>query len=426
MVFLTSFLSRAHEVRTASSAPSQLSPFVTETSPARHKAGVYQSTMTRTTITLVMLVLMASITVGAFYSRHHATISAPVTERATRGEIVSAVAATGTLNAVTTVEVGTEVSGIIEFLGADFNQIVDKGQILARLDPSIYQSTLEQARAALTSAQADADRYRVTEAAADTALTRARELHAEQLMTDEDFQAAETDSRSAAAQVASADAVTRQARSAVDTARVNLSKTIIESPIAGVVISRSVDVGQTVSANMSTPTLFVLAADLSKMQVDASIDEADVGRVKQGQPVTFRVDAFPDETFTGKVLQVRLNPTVDSNVVTYTTIVDAPNAGLKLKPGMTATLSIVVARHDNVLRVPAAALKFKPSADVLARFGAPGATVPTGKSNTVWISNGTTIAPVAVTIGLSDGVQTEIVSAPFSDGTPVVTRMPLG
>ena len=379
--------------------------------------------MTRKTVMLVVLVLTASITVGAFYSRHTAAISAPFIERATRGNIVSAIAATGTLNAVTTVEVGTEVSGIIEFLGADFNQIVQKGQILARLDPSIYQTTLEQAKAALASAQADAERYRVTQAAAETALTRAHQLHEEQLITDEDFQAAETDNRSADAQVASADAVIRQARSAVETAEVNLSKTIIESPIAGVIISRSVDVGQTVSASVSAPTLFVIAADLSKMQVDASIDEADVGRVKQGQPVSFQVDAFPDQTFNGKVLQIRLNPTVDSNVVTYTTIIDAPNAGLKLKPGMTATLSIVVARHNDVLRVPAAALKFKPGVDVLARYGARGTTLPAGKANTVWISNGTTITPVAVTIGLSDGVQTEIVSAPFGDGTAVVTRM---
>jgi HlyD family secretion protein len=378
--------------------------------------------MTRKSVTLVMLVLMASITVGAFYSRHTASISAPFTERATRGDIVSTVAATGTLNAVTTVQVGSEISGIIEFLGADFNAIVRKGEILARLDPSIYQTTLEQARAALTSAEADAERYRVAQAAADTALTRARELHAQELMTDSDFQAAETDSESAAAQVASAEAVIRQARSAVDMAQVNLSKTVIESPIDGVVISRSVDVGQMVSASVSAPTLFVLAADLTQMQVEAGIDEADIGRVKPGQFVSFHVDAFMDETFTGRVRQVRLNPTVDSNVVTYTTVIDAPNTGLKLKPGMTATVSIVVGRRDNVLRVPATALKFKPGAEVLARFGAKGATVPVGRANTVWISNGTTISPATVTIGASDSVYTEILSAPFGDGTPVVTR----
>ena len=377
--------------------------------------------MTRKTIALVVLVLMASMTVGAFHSRH-TTISAPVTAPVTRGDIVSVVVATGTLDAVTTVEVGSEVTGTIESLGADFNQIVRKGQILARLDPSIYQTTLDQAKAALASARADADRYRVAQSAAETALTRARELQTQQLMTDEDFQAAETDSRSAAAQVAAADAVIRQAQSAVQTAEVNLSKTIIDSPIDGVVIARNVDVGQTVSASVSAPTLFVIAADMSKMQVDAAIDESDIGRVHAGQPVSFRVDAFPEETFTGKVLEVRLNPTIDSNVVTYTTVIDAPNAGLQLKPGMTALLSIVVGRRNSVLRVPAAALQFKPSADVLARFGAKNVTVATGQSNMVWLSNGTTIRPAAVTAGVSDGVFTEIASASFGEGARVVVR----
>jgi HlyD family secretion protein len=379
--------------------------------------------MKRKTVTLVALVLMASITVGAFYSRHSSHIPAPVTASVTRGDIVSAVASTGTLNAVTTVEVGSEVTVTIESLGADINQIVRRGQILAKLDQSIFQTTLEQAKAALAKAQADAQQYRVAQGAADTALVRARELHERQLMTDEDFQAAETDSRSAAAQVASADAIVHQAQSAVQAAEVNLSKTIIQSPIDGVVIARSVEVGQTVSASTSAPTLFVLAADLSKMEVDASIDESDVGRVTAGQPVTFHVDAFTDETFNGKVLQVRLDPTVDSNVVTYTAIVDAPNVDLKLKPGMTALLSIVVGRRDNVLRVPASALKFQPSADVLARYGAKDATAPPVRASTVWISNGTTIAPAAVTIGASDGIYTEIVSAPFGEGARVVTRM---
>jgi len=377
--------------------------------------------MTRKTITLVVLVLMATITVTAFHSRH-TIISAPVTVPVTRGDIVSVVAATGTLKAVTTVEVGSEVTGTIESLGADFNQLVHRGEVLARLDPSIFQTTLDQAKAALASAQADAERYRVAESAADSALTRARELHAQQLMTDEDFQAAETDRRAAAADVAGADAVIRQDQSAVQAARVSLSKTIIESPIDGVVIARSVDVGQTVSASFSAPTLFVIAADLSKLQVEAGIDESDVGRVKEGQPVTFHVDAFPKEAFTGKVLEVRLNPTVDSNVVTYTTIIDAPNARLKLKPGMTTLLSIVTGRRDDVLRVPAAALQYRPASDVLARFGDKSATIPSGKSNTVWVSNGTTITPEAVTTGATDGIFTELVSAPFDEGTAVVTR----
>ena len=378
--------------------------------------------MNRKTLVIVVVMLLASITVTAFHSRH-TVLPAPVTEPVTRGDIASDVEATGTVSAVTMVEVGSEITGTIESLGADFDDIVRKGQVLARLDPSIYQTTLDQARAALQRAQADAERYRVDEAESAAVLARDRELFDKQLMTDEDFRTAETDSRSAAAQVASADAIIRQARSAVDSAELNLSKTIIESPIDGVVIARNVDVGQTVSATVSAPTLFVLAADLTQMQVQASIDESDVGRVKEEEPVSFHVDAFPSETFVGRVHQVRLNPTIDSDVVTYTAIIDAANPRLQLKPGMTALVSIEVARRDNVLRVPAAALQFQPSADVLARFGGTTARESSATSNTVWTFNGRTLTPAAVTTGISDSIDTEIVSAPFGQGTPVVTRM---
>jgi HlyD family secretion protein len=379
--------------------------------------------MKRRTVILIVVMLAATLTVGAFHSRQ-SVLPAPVTEPITRGDIVSVVAATGTVSAITTVEVGSEITGTIESLGADFNDIVRKGQILARLDPSVYQTTLDQARAALQSAHANAEEYRVAEAESQTVLARDRDLFAHQLMTGEDFQTAETDRSSAAAQVASADAIVRQARSAVDTAQLDLAKTIIESPIDGVVVSRSVDVGQTVSATLSAPTLFDLAADLSEMQVEASIDESDVGRVKEGEPVSFHVDAFPSETFTGNVRQVRLNPTIDSDVVTYTAMIDAPNARLQLKPGMTTLVSIEVARRDNVLRVPVSALQFRPTAEVLARFGAKGATTFTAEPNTVWTFNGTAIAPAAVRTGITDTVYTEILTAPFGERTPVVTRMP--
>ncbi len=381
--------------------------------------------MKRKGLVLVALLLMATITVGAYYARRTSTLPALVTAPVTRGEIVNVISATGTVDAVTTVEVGSQVTGTIQSLGADFNQIVRKGQVIARLDPSIYETALDQVQSALASAEADAERYRVAQSAADTALTRAHELFAKSLLPPSDLQTAETDSRSAAAQVASAAARIRQARSAVDTARLNLSKTIILSPIDGVVISRSVDVGQTVSASVSAPTLFVIAADLSKMQLEASIDESDLGNVKEGQLVSFHVDAYPTQTFAGKVLQVRLNPTTVSNVVTYTAIIDAPNPELKLKPGMTATVTIEVARRDDVLRVPTSALRFKPGADVLGRFGGKAAATSataSGTSNTVWVSDGTTITPVPVTIGASDGTRTEILGAPFAEGTLVVTR----
>jgi len=377
--------------------------------------------MKRKSLALLTIILAATISLGAYYSRRGDEAPVLTTDAATTGSIVSVISATGTLQAVTTVQVGSQVSGIVESLRADFNQLVKKGEVLATLDQSDYNSALEQARASLAGAQAEAERLRVAQTAAAMALTRARELTAKQLLPAVELESAETASRTAAANVIGADAKIKQARSSVQTAQVNLAKTVIQSPIDGVVIARNVDVGQTVSASMSAPTLFVIAADLSQMQLNTSIDESDLGNVQADQPVTFRVDAYPSETFRGRVSQVRLNPTTVQNVVTYAAIIDAPNPALKLKPGMTANVTIEVARRDEVLRVPAAALRFKPDAAVLARFGA-GAKAPAGRSATVWVSNGTTIAPVAVTTGASDGAQTEIVKGALAPGALVVTR----
>jgi HlyD family secretion protein len=379
--------------------------------------------MKRTSLALTTLVVVATASVGAHYSRRTNTGPVLTTEPATRGTIVSVVTATGTLQPVTTVQVGSQVSGIVESLKADFNQIVRKGQVLATLDQSLYASALQQARAALASAQADADGFRVSQAAADVTLARTRELAARQLVPASDLETDESAARSAAAQVGGADAKVLQAQSTVRTAEVNLAQTVIVSPIDGIVTERSVDVGQTVSASMSAPTLFVLAADLSKMQLSASVDESDVGQVRPGQPVTFRVDAYPSETFVGTVSQVRLDATVVSDVVTYAAIIDAPNAAMKLKPGMTAVASIEIARHDDVLRVPSEALRFKPDAEALARFGVKGAAAPTAKASTVWISNGTSISPVVVKTGEHDLSRTEILGAPFAEDTAVVTRV---
>ncbi|HMC78369.1 MAG TPA: efflux RND transporter periplasmic adaptor subunit [Vicinamibacterales bacterium] len=379
--------------------------------------------MKRTTLALITLIVAATISVGAYYSRRSDIAPALTTEAVSRGSIVSLISATGTLQAVTTVQVGSQVSGSVLSLGADYNQLVRKGDILATLDQSLYASAVEQAQAALVSAEAEAERLRVAQTAAAAALTRARELSARQLLASADLQSAETASQSAAAQVIGADAKTLQARSAVKTAQVNLAKTVIASPIDGVVIARNVDVGQTVAASLSAPTLFVIAADLSKMQLNTNIDESDLGAVSAGQAVTFRVDAYPSQTFRGVVSQVRLNPTTVQNVVTYAAIIDAPNPEMTLKPGMTANVTIEVARRDDVMRVPAAALRFKPAADVLEHFGvARTAASPAGKSATVWISGSGTLAPAAVTTGASDGTFTEIVNAPFAEGALVVTR----
>jgi HlyD family secretion protein len=287
----------------------------------------------------------------------------------TRGDIAETVGATGQLQAVTTVQVGTQVSGTIQELNADFNSLVRKGQVLARLDPSLFQTQIEQARANLIRAEADLERLRVSLDDARTKLNRARELSEKKLIAQIEVEAAEVALRSAEAQLRSQQAAVTQSQASLRQNQVNLQHTVIESPIDGLVISRNVDVGQTVAASMSAPTLFVLAADLTKMQVIASLDESDVGRIRPSQIVRFRVDAFPTEEFVGTVTQVRLQPTTVQNVVTYQTVIDVPNPELKLKPGMTANVNIEIARRANVLRVPNTSLRFRPTAEMFAALG---------------------------------------------------------
>jgi len=358
------------------------------------------------------------VTAVVLSARRGPDVPALVDEPLTRGSIVRAISATGTLEAVTTVQVGTQVSGTIASLSADFNSIVRKGQVLARLDPALYQSAIEQARANLDRARADADRLRVTLADARVKLNRAQELSARQLIPATDLEAAEVNVRSAEAQLKSATAQVSQAQAALSQGEVNLSKTVITSPIDGIVIARNVDVGQTVAASLQAPTLFVLAARLEEMQVKANIDESDLGAIREGQHVTFRVDAYPRDTFEGTVEQVRLNPVVEQNVVTYAAIISAPNRELKLKPGLTANVTIEVARRDGVLRAPTSALRFRPTDDLRKAFGAGAA--PAGVT-VLWQHVDGRLQPLAVTAGISDGAYTEVSGVP--EGARVVTRM---
>lgn len=289
-------------------------------------------------------------------------ITAPVT----RGNVVETVQSTGTLEAVTTVQVGTQVSGTIKALHADFNSQVREGQVVAELEPSLFESQVEQQRATLVRLNADLDRAKVQVEDTQLKLKRATELSARELIPASELETAQSNARQSHAALKSAEAQIVQARASLNQAQVNLSNTIIKAPIDGVVVSRNVDVGQTVAASMQAPTLFVIAKDMTQMQVSASVDESDIGRIKAGQPVTFRVDAYPDDTFTGTVMQVRLQPVVTQNVVSYTTIISVPNPSLKLKPGMTANVTVEIARADNVLRVPTGALRFQPTAEVFA------------------------------------------------------------
>src|SRR3954462_2920835 len=281
-----------------------------------------------------------------------------------RGDIIDGVGATGTLQAVTTVTVGTQVSDIVQDLYADFNDIVTKGKVIARLDPSILETQVETAKANLVNAQANLERQKVAVADAESKLVRVKEVAFRQLINKVDLENAEVTLKQAQAQLKSTQSSIVQAEASVNKAQVDLAHTVITAPIDGIIIKRSVDKGQTVAASMSAPELFIIAADLTKMQVNASIDESEVGRMRPGQVVTFRVDAYPTETFHGMVKQVRLNPTRVQIVVSYSTGSDLPNPDYKLKPGMTANVTIEVARRGNALRVPNSALRFRPTKEI--------------------------------------------------------------
>ena len=264
---------------------------------------------------------------------------------------------------------GSQVSGTISSLHADFNSRVRKGQVLARLEPSLFQTQVEQAEATVQRLQADVERAVVEVEDAAAKLRRAEQLSTQQLIAASDLDTARTTARQAEAALKSARAQVAQARAAVNQSRVNLGHATITAPVDGIVVSRNVDVGQTVAASMQAPTLFVLAEDLARMQVNASVDESDIGQIQPGQQVTFQVDAYPDQVFTGSVRQVRLDPVVEQNVVSYVTVIDVPNPELKLKPGMTANVSVEIARADDALRVPNAALRFRPDPEVLQAIG---------------------------------------------------------
>jgi HlyD family secretion protein len=321
--------------------------------------------MKKLILTLIVLGVVGG-GVAAYYLTKDAPEPTVTTLQITRGDVVDTVGATGTLEAVETVDVGTQVSGTVSEMSADFNSIVKKGQIIARLDPSLIQTQIEQQRANVTRAEADLERLRVSLADAEQKLARAKELAERSLIPRTELETADINVQTAKAQIRSSVAGLTQARSQLNTQQVNLGHTVIRAPIDGIVISRNVDQGQTVAASMNAPVLYSLAADLTKMQVVANIDEAEIGKMRPGQPVSFRVDAYPTDTFHGVVHQVRLQPTTVQNVVTYSTVISVPNEELKLKPGMTANVTIEISRKNNVLRLPNAALRFRPTTDIFA------------------------------------------------------------
>jgi HlyD family secretion protein len=335
-----------------------------------------------------------------------------------RGRVVANVTATGTLSALVTVQVGSQVSGRIASLDADFNSEVQKDQTIATIDPAAYEAALEQSRANHAVAKANRDKARVQADDAKRLYERAQALADRQLIAGQDVDTAKTTWQAAEATVRAADASILQAQAALHQAEVNLAYTDIRSPVHGVVIQRNVDVGQTVAASLAAPTLFVIAEDLGKMQVDTSVAEADIARLTKDMKATFTVDAWPGRKFEGSIRQVRNAPTTVQNVVTYDAVVDVDNADLALKPGMTANVTFTWDHRDDVLTIPNVALRFHPP-DAKPVRGE-------GKQRTVYALRDGELVPVAIEVGLTDGRVTEVVSGELAEGEAVVTDLSTG
>jgi HlyD family secretion protein len=339
-----------------------------------------------------------------------------------RGDLTQLASANGTLNPVVLVNVGTQVSGTVKKWYVDFNDHVKEGQKLLELDPALYAAQVQQTSASLANVRSQ---LKLAEANA----ARANELFRQEYISRQELDTSVQALEAARAQVALVSAQLQKDNT-------NLGYSVIRSPVSGVVVSREVDIGQTVAASFQTPTLFKIAQDLSKMQIDSSFAEADVGNIKVGQPVNFRVDAFPNRSFRGSVKQVRLNPTTQQNVVTYDVVIAVDNPDQSLMPGMTAYVNIVVAQRKNVLLVPNAALRFRPAealrpADKLQSGDKPqdgrkegrgkdkGDSVPAG---TVYLLDNGQLKPVKVTVGITDNRRTEVTGGDLAEGAAVVVE----
>jgi HlyD family secretion protein len=425
---------------------------------------------------LILAGVLGLIGLFAAFGLNHKGHVEHFTAKVERGEIRDVVEATGTINAVITVQVGSQVSGTIAKLNVDFNSRVHKGDVVALIDPALFQGALlqasadlENAKANFAAAQANLEKAKANASQAKADYDRTVALQKEGVMSQQQLDLAKANYESAnatvnggAASVTQAQAQVRQKQAAVTVAQTNLNYTVIRSPIDGIVVARNVDVGQTVAASLQAPTIFTIAQDLTKMLVYAKTDESDVGNIKPGRQVTFKVDAFPKDTFQGHVSQVRMNATTVQNVVTYDTIVEFNNPEMKLFPGMTAYVTIPVATAQNVLKLPNAALRYKPpltSEEVLAlykQYGVPvedrekreqrdqqadsaaRASVPQGggtgnlprtpRSDTavVWkLHADNSIEPVKVSLGITDHSYTEVLSianGELKEGDEVVVR----
>jgi len=398
------------------------------------------------------LVVLVGGGVGIWQWRKHAAAGAAPrfeTVAIDRGPITAKVTATGTLSALVTVQVGTQVSGRIKEILVDFNSPVKKGQVIARIEPALFQAAMESARANYLAAQGSIAKLEAQAENAKLQYDRAEQLFERKAIAQADLDTARATMRAANGDVVAAKGNMEQARAALNQAKVNLDYTTILSPTTGVVISRSVDVGQTVAASLSAPTLFLIAEDLTKMQVDTSVAEADIGKLKPEMDATFTVDAYPSRTFKGKIRQIRNAPQTQQNVVTYDAVIDVSNPGLELRPGMTANVTFIYDHRDSALRVANAALRFQPPPELArAAWGGGGGSGQRGGGQRgpgsgegggrrmgggrqgggetpdrrmLWVLRGPTPTPVRVRAGVSDGTNTEIETTELHEGDHVVT-----
>lgn len=394
---------------------------------------------------LVIAILVLAGTGYGFWRWGNSPKESPyVTVPAQRGNVTQVVSSTGTLQAVVTVLVGSQISGTIDKLFADFNTKVKAGQVVAQLNQDKFKAAVDQARANLLAAESNLAKAKVSVVDAQRTLERNRELRKRDLMPQSELDAAQTAYDAALAQLEVNKAQSAQAQAGLNQAMVDLNNTVIRSPVDGIVISRNVDVGQTVAASLQAPTLFTIANDLAKMEVHTNVDEADVGNVTEGQEVTFTVDAFPARRFRGRVHQVRNAPTVVQNVVTYDAVVRIDNKELLLKPGMTANVQFLVNRQENVLTIPNMAIRFKPpdqknEAQELLRQeqsraaptvgakrtsrspgGAGGGESRGGRRISIYLLRNGKSEPVEVQLGITDGSKTEVREGELKENDPVI------